>query len=141
MRYEENSPSALKPLAFDKLFAGARVVGAGPRHIKEVNVADLSILIQLKHGIDRNAQLLRIGLINADRIDPDMPNGLVARRANLLASACNFVHRRCILFDVWRTTGVGVLWNGIPGWVVAEPGLRNRREFVEGDFFAVYPAM
>lgn len=141
MRYEENSPSALEPLAFDKLFAGARVVGASPRHIREVDVADLSILIELKHGIDRNAQLLRIGLINADRIDPDMPEGLVARRANLLASACNFVHRRCMPFEVWRATGVGVLWNWILGWDVAKPGTRNRREFVEGDFFAVYPAM
>src|ERR1700733_7390814 len=141
MRSEENSLSALEPLAFDKLFAGARVVGAGPRHIKEVNVADLSILIPLKHRINRNVQLLCIRLINADRIDPDMPDGLVARLTNLLASACNFVHRRCILFDVWRTTGVGVLWNRIPGWDVAEPGLRNRREFVQGDFFAVYPAM
>ena len=141
MRSEENSPSALEPLAFDKLFAGARVVGAGPRHIKEVNVADLSILIPLKHRINRNVQLLCIRLINADRIDPDMPDSLVACLTNLLASACNFVHRRCILFDVWRTTGVGVLWNRIPGRDVAEPGLRNRREFVQGDFFAVYPAM
>lgn len=141
MRSEENSPSALEPLAFDKLFAGARVVGAGPRHIKEVNVADLSILIPLKHRINRNVQLLCIRLINADRIDPDMPDSLVARRANLLASACDFIHRRCMLFDVWQTTGVGVLWNGILGWDVAEPVPRNRREFVEGDFFAVYPAM
>ena len=55
MRYEENSSSALEPLAFDKLLAGARVVCAGPGHIKEVNVADLGILVQLKHGIDRDA--------------------------------------------------------------------------------------
>lgn len=70
-----------------------------------------------------------------------MPDGLLAHHANLLASACNFVHRRCILLDVWQATGVAVLWDKILGWDVAEPGLRNRRECVEGDFFAVYPAM